>query len=113
VGRITYRHGGYRKLAQTDETGQQGGADFQGVPLLGDTTRSYGGPVIGEAAFRPAAPPPPTPRRTTLCVARRWSAIEDATEQALDVVDPSGRRITATRVVTVDHSSSVDFRSAL
>ncbi len=49
----------------------------------------------------------------TLRVARRWSAIEDATEQALDVVDPSGRRITATRVVTVDHSSSVDFRSAL
>jgi hypothetical protein len=48
----------------------------------------------------------------TLCVARRWSAVETATARAAGQVDQFGRRVTATRVVTVDHSASVDFRFA-
>jgi hypothetical protein len=48
----------------------------------------------------------------TLRVTRRWSEIEDALARVAGTVDCVGRHITCTRVVTVDHSASVDARSA-
>ena len=49
----------------------------------------------------------------TLRVSRQWSTIEDAVDCAPGNVDPIGRQVVETRVVAVDHSASVDFRSAL
>lgn len=49
----------------------------------------------------------------TVRVSRQWSAIEDAVDCATRTVDPIGRRVVETQVVAVDHSASVDFRSAL
>jgi hypothetical protein len=49
---------------------------------------------------------------TTIRVTQLWSAVEDALERAAQSVDPFGRPAVETRVVTVDHSRSVDPRLA-
>lgn len=48
----------------------------------------------------------------TIRVTRSWAAIEDAVERAAHSVDCVGRPAVATRVVTVDHSRSVDMRAS-
>lgn len=48
----------------------------------------------------------------TVRVTRSWAAIEDAIERAAVSADCLGRPAVATRVVTVDHSCSVDARAS-
>lgn len=48
----------------------------------------------------------------TVRVTRSWSVIEGALERAALSVDCVGRPAVATRVVTVDHSGSIDPRAS-